>query len=116
MNILETDNEDGLNRKYCPIASSMSAFQMASLENIAFQMNNSALTVGAAATDKTPDSSWNRTCNHSKEDQVEQQQEFPTTYMNNSAEAQMCPYAKGFRWTQLSAMMVISVREVSSNL
>lgn len=115
MNILETDNEDGFNRKYCPIASSMSAFQMASLENIAFQMNNSALTVGAAATDKTSDSSWNRTCNHSKEDQVEQQQEFPT-YMNNSAEAQMCPYTKGFRWTQLSAMMVISVREVSSNL
>jgi hypothetical protein len=47
INILETDNEDGLFEKKCPIASSMSAFQM----------NDSALTVGAAATATTIDSS-----------------------------------------------------------
>lgn len=89
INILESDNEDGLFGKYCPIASSMSAFQM----------NDSALTVGAAATATTTDSSWNGTCNQSKEDQVEQQQEgsehdiraanqlvFPT-YINNIADS-----------------------------
>jgi hypothetical protein len=40
INILETDNEDGFFGKYCPsIASSMSGFQM----------NDSALTVGAGS-------------------------------------------------------------------
>jgi hypothetical protein len=82
--------------KYCPIDLSKSALQMM----------DSALTAGAAVTAATTDSSWNGTCNQSKENQEEQEKQGSehdsqaseqlvfATCINNIAEALLCPLCK----------------------